>query len=174
MRTTVSLAEAQKMCGQLTREWEAAHLTCTLEDVLARAIARTLDAELLGSEVDGRKLRVVAQDLHTSRSADLREPGTRIFKELVAERLASTETDAIRNWPRLATYAGTGVEDAQPRLEDGDIAGFTLGDPRETEKGPVATFALSYAEEVVSEAQAANFLARVRELIEAPYALLAE
>lgn len=175
MRATVSLVECTKLCEQLAHEWRALALIPTLEDVVLRAAARAF------REVGGNETRVALRRIDGGSEQLALGPaeGGQSFCEAVA---------ALSNAPREGAEAGlvvtsflaTGVEQADPRLDGGFFA-LTIGDERvalvlergATVPGPVTTLSLAYAPESVPEGVAAALLGRIRELVEAPYALLA-
>ena len=81
----------------------------------------------------------------------------------------------------VTSFLGTGVAQADPRLDSGYFAltigaeqnGVALGQFGAVDN-PVMTLSLVYAPDSVPDNVAAALLSRVRELVEAPYALLAD
>jgi pyruvate/2-oxoglutarate dehydrogenase complex dihydrolipoamide acyltransferase (E2) component len=82
----------------------------------------------------------------------------------------------------VTSFATQGVEEASPASEDGQFLALALGcdrveplwDGERFLPQAVATLTLAWDPAALGEGAAARFLARVHELVESPYALLAD
>lgn len=169
MRVTIAMLEAAKLREQLAREWLAAGLRPTTEDIVLRAIARTTveqdgsdgTVELTTLEAGGALSVVIG------RAAEIR------FRDAVARRAQGG--DALEAECRLTSFAAHRIDEGTPDLVAGHGLAFAMGRERGTTGGgPVLTLVLAYDRKRIDEASAAHLLGRVRDLVEAPYALLAE
>lgn len=176
LRATVTLTEAWKMLHQLRREWRSVGLVPALEDVVVRAAARAWqDIAETDPAVALRRVADGSEDVTVLASA-----ATRSFRDAV-KTLASVRTADRPPDFILTTFHGSGVDEATPRLDDASLA-LTMSDERPTVAllgdTPVRvwqlTLSVAYAPEAVADGTAAAFLGRLRDLVEAPYALLAE
>ena len=178
LRVQVNFSEVRKLCEQLAREWRAEGLKPADEDVVVRAFARAMDgAGLLGPEKRVTLRRVTA-------FGEIRVPlanaGLRPFHEAVAER---SRPAATVGWagPEIVSFSQIGIHDGDVRLAEGVRAALAFGAPvslsvREGARSTMAphvTITLAVDAEVLGENAAGMLLARIRELLEAPYALLA-
>lgn len=175
-RTTVSLVEAAKLCEQLAYEWRAGGPVPMLEDVVTWAAARALREALdtvatIGlRRIDGGSERLSLAPAAVGNS----------FRRFVAELADAARGDAGADFV-ITSFLATAVEQADPRLATGFFA-LTIGAGRMVvvleQNVPVhrrtTTLSLAYAPESVPDGVAAALLSRIRELIEAPYALLAD
>ena len=176
MRASISLAECTKLCEQLTREWRAIDLVPTLDDVVLRAAARAL-REVWGSvaRVGLRRIDGGSEQIALLAGAD-----DESFRIAVAALAGSPREEAVADLV-VTSFLNTSVEQADPRLDDGYFA-ITIGAERagvvlernQPVHGLLATLSLAYAPDSVPDSVAAAVLGRVCELVEAPYALLAD
>lgn len=173
MRARVELAEARKLEEQLAREWRASGISPAFEDVLVRAVARALDEGGFGGGVVLRWFEDGCEQW-----AALHGAAVLPFREAV-EFIRSGTGGAHDAGCVITTYAG--IDEATPAPPDeaffalgvGDEARDVRWDGRRRMMVPVVTLTLAFDGSRVSEFAAARFLARVRDLVEAPYALLA-
>ncbi len=179
MRVAVGMDEAIKTCSQLAREWAPAGLSPTSGDLLLRAASRALGAVPVG---------IAAREAVALTGLDgdwrvFREAGSRAFREVVAERQAGGEANETRKAAcSVAWLDAWDIDEATPRLTRGMPMALILGAPRETValegERPVrrwqAWLSLAYDPGAIADGVAAALLTRTRELLEAPYALLAE
>jgi pyruvate dehydrogenase E2 component (dihydrolipoamide acetyltransferase) len=178
MSATVALTEAHKMCEQLAREWRAAEIRPAADDIVLRAVARALrDLPALAHEAP-----LALRTLHDGEDAIrvLANAATRPFRDAVATLASGGDTGAPI--AVLTSCAADGIEAATPRLDGGHPLALALGAERQAPTwngehwlpGPVSTLTIAYDPAAIADAEAARFLARVRDLVESPYALLAD
>ncbi|MBI2766954.1 MAG: 2-oxo acid dehydrogenase subunit E2 [Chloroflexi bacterium] len=183
LRTTVALGEVRKLRAQLGREWRQSGAEPTDEDVVIRAVARALlgvgplwlrgdDIGLLLAERDTERLCVVRGAAH------------RPFRDAVTE-LAAVRKTADDNADCACTvvnFGEHGIDEGVPPLPEGHAFALALGAVRDVpvfegeqvRRGQVAVVTIAYSPEYLPVGEAAWLLGRVRELLEAPYALLAD
>jgi pyruvate/2-oxoglutarate dehydrogenase complex dihydrolipoamide acyltransferase (E2) component len=175
MSTTVTLSEALKMRDQLTREWRTQGLRPTLEDIALRAVARAL-AELPGDLEGTVSLSQVVDGVAEVRAL----PGAafRPFRDAVN---ALPDGEAAPVGCIVTSYLDTAIEVATPRLLQGHRIAVALGAERQQPAWtgdfvptPVSMISIAFEAATIGDAEAATFIARVRELMESPYALLAD
>lgn len=175
VRVRADLREVHKMRAQLAREWKPVEPRD--EDVVVRAVARVLaEADLSDSialivpERDGMRSSVVAEASST--------PFRTAVEALAAGWEAPFEDDHAFD---VVSFGEWGIDEGAPELRDGRPLALSVGAVRawaivegdQVVPAPVVTLTLAYDGWTVTAGQAAWFLARVRELLEAPYALLA-
>ncbi len=172
MRVTVDLVETHKLRAQLGREWRDADLSPTNADVVVRAVGRAAiefggDGSVALRTFDGEQARAVM----------LRDAGLVPFRQAVLE-LRKNEPGPIDAACIVSLFED--VDEAEPPLEPGSSFALAIGGERSAVRwdgeraGPGAelTLTLRCDPALVEPFEAARFLARVRELVEAPYALL--
>ena len=172
MRATVDLTETHKLREQLGREWRDIDLAPANEDVIVRAIGRAL-AEF-GAD-DSVTLRTC--EGQQARSVTLREAGLVPFRQAVLS-LRAREGESLSTPCAVSLFEG--IDEAEPATGGGVVIAFGIGAERKTVRwdgeraAPAAelTITLRYDPEIVDPFEAARFLARVRDLVQAPYALL--
>ncbi|MGD9933531.1 MAG: hypothetical protein AB7T37_07405 [Dehalococcoidia bacterium] len=179
LRGTIRMTEARKLCDQLGREWRDAPARPENEDLVLRAIARAA-AERELSPPDGGNAGLVIPLAGGDRIAILSGAARGSFKEQVARldqspREASYADCALT----LVSFRHFGIEEATPLLPDGHSVAFATGALRPgAMEGdvpvPVMVLTMAYNPDALSMGDAALLFARVGELIEAPYALLAD
>ena len=178
MSVTVALTEAHKMCKQLAHEWRAAAILPSNTDIAFRAVARAL----CGLPGAAHEAPVALRTLNDGEdfTSVLVNAAHRPFRDAVVT-LASGG-DGIAPFAVLTSCATDGIEAATPRLDPGYSLALALGAERQAPAwngehwipAPVATLTIAYDPAVIADADAARFLARVRDLVESPYALLAD
>lgn len=169
LRVTASINQAAHACEQLAREWHAEGLGPTTEDLAIRAIARAL-REIGGFEghIELLTLNPGAAPATIAHAANLR------FRDAVSDRVASVANPDEAECT-LTSFAAAGIDEATPRLARGRPFAFTMGAERTVPGGErTVTVAMAYDGSMVSDPVAARVLSRVRNLIEAPCALLAD
>jgi pyruvate/2-oxoglutarate dehydrogenase complex dihydrolipoamide acyltransferase (E2) component len=169
MRVTIAMLEAAKLREQLAREWLTAALRPTNEDIVLRAVSRTI------VEQDGADGTVELTTLEAggALSVVIGRAGQVRFRDAVARRAHGGEY--VEPECRLTSFAAHRIDEGTPDLAPGQHLAFAMGRERATAGGgPVLTLVLAYDRNRIDEASAAQLLARVRDLVEAPYALLAE
>ena len=175
LRTRVDLREVRKMCAQLAREWQPVEPRD--EDVLVRAAGKALgefglpeSVALVVPERDGRRSSVL--------SAAASTPFRAAVEALAAGWSAPAEGE---HGFELVSFAEWGIDEGSPELTAGRPLSLSVGAVRELAvvegnelvPAPMAVLTLAYDPSAITPGQAAWFLARVRDLLEAPYALLA-
>ncbi|MCK9518792.1 MAG: 2-oxo acid dehydrogenase subunit E2 [Dehalococcoidia bacterium] len=175
VRVRADMREVRKMRAQLAREWHPVEPHD--EDVFVRAVGRVLmEADLPDS------VALVVPEREGLRSTVLAGGSSTPFRAAV-EALAEG-WDAPFESPHafdIVSFAEWGIDEGVPELRDGRPLAVAVGAVREwavvdgdqAVPTPMATLTLAYDPAAVTAGQAAWFLARVRELLEAPYALLA-
>ncbi len=179
LRVEVSLAEAAKMRESLTREWRSSGVRPTTEDIVVRAAARAFRDQPL-TQTDRVALRTVDEDGNTTRI--LANAATRMFKDAVGALEFASGDDAGQIQCTVTSFAAVGIDEAMPQLAPGDPLALALGaerrgpcwDGERFVPVPVVTLSLAYDPALIADSDAARFLARVRDLVESPYALLAD
>lgn len=177
MQVSVALSEAKKMRDSLTREWRATAVRPSTEDVVLRAAARAC-RELPFVQTGCVALRVLGDETETLRL--ISGAASRPFRDAVEWR-AEDERESAADFI-LTSFAAIGIEQATPGLGDGDILALGLGCERTEGRWDGdrfvpevrTTLSLAYDPEQISEGVAARFMGRVRDLVDSPYALLAD
>ena len=150
------------------------------EDIAVRALARAI-AGCPGLDGFSDGIGLVILDPEGESVAVLSGAAHGAFREQV-KALAAARKDPVAG-PcacTITSFAGFGIEEGTPPLPDGHALALAIGDVRAITEGdepvptPYATLTLAYTPELISISQAATVLARVKELLEAPYALLAD
>ncbi len=181
-RITIDVTEAGKMRDQLTREWMGSNIRPTDEDIVLRAIARTLHEgaafRRITDLVGIRPLNGTSRHVHL-----LADAATRPFRDAVSSlaALRATPGTDMQSICTLTDYGPFGLDDATPALVDGQPLAFAMGAVRFVPvfrgdrplRASVLTLTLSYDSEAIPDGAAARLLSRICELVEAPYALLA-
>lgn len=182
LRLDANLAEVNKLCAQLAREWAASSLAPSVEDVVLRAVARAIAENPLLAHF-GDTVALSVPRTGDEQRAVLAAAASRPFREAVAERAGAARppTSDAACAATVTSFAPLGISDASPGTLPGEPVALVMGTPRTVavfEGGravPAVVIALSLAYDPawVTAAVAAGLLARIRELVEAPYALLA-
>jgi len=181
IRVTVDLSETCKMRGQLAREWKAAGVAPSTDDIVLRAVARSLRELPAFDATRNLALRAFTPEAETFRV--LARAAERPFREAVAALADPPDPETEPGYDCVVTsFAALGIEDATPRLEPGRPFALAVGAEHEVVAivgdravaRIAASIVLAYDATIVDDGTAARLLARVRGLIEAPYALLAD
>ena len=180
LRGTIRMTEARKLCDQLGREWRDAPARPENEDLVLRAIARAA-AERELALPDGGVAGLVIPLAGGDRMAILSGAARGSFKEQVA-RLdqSSREASYADCGITLVSFRHFGIEEATPLLPEGHSVAFAMGALRAGSLAegdvpvPVMALTMAYNPDALSMGDAALLFARAGELIEAPYALLAD
>jgi hypothetical protein len=180
VRGIVRLTELRKLCDQLGREWRDSGHTPRNEDLFLRAAARAaLENDAVSAFGDAAGL--VTPRPGADGIAVLENAASGSLRERVAQLAAAQE--APEQPPcafTLVTFAAFGIDEAMPVLPEGHAFAFAMGATKAggaMEDGlpaPVMTLTMAYSPDRLTQGDAASLFARVRELIEAPYALLAD
>lgn len=175
LRTRVDLREVRKMCAQLAREWQP--IEPRDEDVLVRAAGRALVEAGMSDSV-----ALVVPEREGTRSTVLGGASSTPFREAVESLSAGWSAPAENEHGfELVSFAEWGIDEGSPELTEGRPLALSVGAVRELAvvegnelvPAPMTVLTLAYDPAMVAPGQAAWFLARVRDLLEAPYALLA-
>jgi len=181
VRASANVSEAAKMKAQLAREWRAAGLRPGDEDIVVRAVAHALRESpsfagfddtigLCALEEEGIAVRL------------LRGAASRPFRDAVMA-LAEQAPHSGDDQPSACTVTSFGefsLDEGIPQLRPGQVIAITMGAVRpgtayngdRPEQVPMMTITLAYDAAVIHEGAAVRLLARIRDLVEAPYALL--
>ncbi|MEX0782728.1 MAG: lipoyl domain-containing protein [Dehalococcoidia bacterium] len=183
LRVAIDVTEATKMREQLTREWWGSNVRPLDQDIILRAIARALhESAAFRRRTDVVGVRPLSG---TSRTVHLLgDAATRPFRDAVASMAALRETLGAE-MPCLCTLTDLGdlgLDDGMPALPGGQPLAFAMGAVRDVarfegdkpRRASELILTLSYDSDAMPEGAAARLLSRVRELVEAPYALLAD
>lgn len=171
MRTLVDMREARKMRAQLTREWRT--LEPSDEDVILRAAGRALRE----AGQDGAiALTVPGEDAATVTTGAT----TGGFREAVESLRAGGGAGGGAGCT-VTTFAHYGIDEAAPALAEAQVYAIAAGAVREfavidgdrAVAVPMLTLVVAYDPARTTAGRAAALLGRIRELLEAPYALLA-
>lgn len=180
LRGTIRMTEARKLCDQLGREWKEAPARPENEDLVLRAVARAA-AERDLAPPDGGAAGLVIPLAGGDRIAVLRGAGRGSFKEQVARLNQSSRDSSYADCGvTLVSFRHFGIEEATPLLPEGHSVAFAMGAlrPGAAAEGdvpvPVMVLTMAYNPDVLSMGDAALLFARTGELVEAPYALLAD
>jgi pyruvate/2-oxoglutarate dehydrogenase complex dihydrolipoamide acyltransferase (E2) component len=176
MSVTAALGEAHKMREQLGREWRVQRIRPSTEDIVVRAVARAF-RDLPGQWSGSVALRTLTDGAEFTRV--LPGAASRPFRDAVLAMQAAGpgSSDCV-----VTSHAGDGVESATPRLRGECVLAVALGAERQAPSwegdrwapSTVATISISYDSAALADGVAGRFIARVRELVESPYALLAD
>ncbi len=165
MTITVDMAEATRMLAVCAREWRRFGATPLLEDLVFRALALALRE---GSNQAGPGGLLIAS-ASSDTSCGLASPAEKTFREAVAARETGGDAPFESAAWVLTSLAAFGVAMATPRLDGGRQAAFAIGG---TDAAGRETIAMSYDSAAWDEGSAARLLARARDVLEAPYAML--
>jgi len=184
LRATVHMDEALKMREQLTREWSGSGVRPTNEDVVLRAVARAVvEAGLARRHDDHVGLRVLKGPDQAAPIYVFAGGASRPFREAVGDLAALVEESGPgidHAQCTVTSLEAFGIDDSLPEpgrdqplaMSMGAIRRLPVVDGERLGQTHVLTLTLAYDARVVGEAAAARLLARVRDLVEAPYALL--
>ena len=165
MTMVVNLGEAERMRGAFEREWGEQGPTPMLEDVVFRAIAWALEDTPFAGGTGAMLVATTECDLAFA----VREPAARSFRDGVTARAAvGDEAFESAAW-LFVSLAALGVSSATPRLEPGRHMSFALGARDDAGR---ASLKIAYDSALWSEGSAARLLARVRDILDLPYAML--
>lgn len=165
MTMSVDLTEADRMRGAFEREWGAEGPSPMLEDVVFRAIAWGLEDTPFAGGTGAMLVATTECDLAFA----VREPASRSFRDGVTARAAvGDEAFESAAW-LFVSLAALGVSSATPRLEPGRHMSFALGAKDASNR---ASLKIAYDSSCWSEGSAARLLARVRDILDLPYAML--
>lgn len=165
MTMIVDLTEAERMRGAFDREWGAEGPSPMLEDVVFRAIARALEDTPFAGGAGAMLVATTECDLAFA----VREPASRSFRDGVKARAdGGDEAFESADW-LFVSLAALGVSSATPRLEPGRHMSFALGAKDASNR---ASLKVAYDSSCWSEGSAARLLARVRDILDLPYAML--
>ena len=165
MTMTVDLTEADRMRGAFEREWGVDGPSPMLEDVVFRAIAWALEDTPFAGGTGAMLVATTECDLAFA----VREPASRSFRDGVAARAAvGDEAFESAAW-LFVSLSALGVSSATPRLEPGRHMSFALGAKDASNR---SSLKIAYDSSRWSEGSAARLLARVRDILDLPYAML--
>ena len=184
LRARVNFAEVQKLCAQLAKEWRAEGLKPDAEDVVVRAFAIALEAANPGMPLAGVRLRRLTAAGETTHFVP--RASTRPFHEAVAGRARKSDAPeevhpGAASSPGVVSFANLGIQDGDVRLGAGETTALAFGavisvpvrEGARTVNAPFVMLTLAADGEAMGEQAAAVLLARIRELLEAPYTLFA-
>lgn len=183
LRVGVDAGEAAKMRDQLTREWWGSNVRPTDEDIVLRAIARALhESAAFRRRTDVVGMRPLTGNARTVHL--LGDAATRPFRDAVASLASLRETAGadVQCMCTLTSFAELDLDEATPALPNGQPLAFAMGAVRDVARyrgdkpyrAQVMMLTLAYDSDAMPDGAAARLLSRVRELVEAPYALLAD
>lgn len=161
----IDMSEAAKMTAVCEREWQKHGVFPRIEDAAFRAIAIALGATVEAGGAGGMLIAEAVTDV----SCGISDPAARTLREAAGVRHTGGDAPFEQaNWV-LVSLASLGVSAATPRLDGGRSAAFALG---ATRRDGLASLTMAYDSGRWSEGSAGRLLARVRELLEAPYGML--
>ena len=178
LRSHVDLSETHKLREQLAREWRNEDLSPSLEDVVTRAFARSLHERpelAVGTDIILRTIATSGELI-----ARIANASTAPFHEAVARHQRSTEPiTTVGREPQVVSFAATGIHEGDCDLSGSSVA-LAVGASFPWPTGPATaalvphvTLTFVFDPALVPESVAAAMFCRTRELMEAPYALLA-
>lgn len=180
LKTTMRMTESRKVRDQLTREWKGAVAAPGDEDIFVRAIARAAQEHVRLASL-GDAAGVVFIDDAGGKLAVLGNAARGSFRDQVAALArARDESDAQQCAFTVVSLAPFDIHEGTPFLPEGHAFALAAGAPQQVRHGEeviptlVMAATLAYNPDFLSMSEACRLLARFRELIEAPYALLAE
>ena len=179
LKVVVRMTEARKMREQLGREWRTAGVNPSDDDILIRALARaSMEDDVLRAR--GDSIGLVLAEATEERVAILDGASRGPFRERVEALTLARVTEREGGCSATVTSFGHfGLDEGTPPLPEGHPFALGAGAIRVIfEAGdipaPMMTLVLAYTPELIAVGRAARLLARVRELLEAPYALFAD
>jgi pyruvate/2-oxoglutarate dehydrogenase complex dihydrolipoamide acyltransferase (E2) component len=165
MTVLLDMTEAARMRSVCQREWEADGLVPLMEDVLLRGIAHSITEHVDDAATAGLLIAGMESDVAVA----LNEPAARAFKTVVQERVdGGNSSFEAADWI-LVSVAAAGVTSATPRLDGARTVAFACGHIDDADK---LILTMAYDPARMGEGAAARLLARVREVVQAPYAML--
>ncbi len=178
LRTHVNLSETQKLRDQLAREWRVEDLSPSVDDVVVRAFARSLHERpelAIGPDFILRTIAIAGESI-----ARVSNASTAPFHESVARRKQQhAKRPSPDRHPCVVSFAAAGIHDGDCGLSGAPIA-LAIGacfpwptDSATVEFAPHVSLTLVFDPSLLPEPVAAGIFCRIRDLIEAPYALLA-
>jgi len=181
VRTMANVSEVGKMRAQLAREWRSAGLQPADEDVVVRAVARALRESPAFSELDD-SIGVCSLEEERTVLRVVHNAATRQFRDAVAAIAREDTVSGDDDQPcscTVTSLAEFALDEGTPHLRPGQSIALTMGAVRPTaifngnrfDQAPFVTLTLAY-DAALPEGVAVRLLARIRDLVEAPYALL--
>lgn len=161
----VDLAETAKLVTVCEREWRVQGVSLRPEDVVLRAIAVALDEAGMAGGTGAMVIAEAGSDTSSAVSA----PAVKNLKQVATARAAGGDAPFERADWLLVSLAPLGMASATPRLENGRDIAFAMG---AAGKAGSATITMAYDSGRWSEGSAGRLMARMKELLEAPYAML--
>lgn len=178
VRVYVDLRELRRLVPEFRDEWDAQGIAPCDADIAVRAVSHALlECSPLGA--DG--LALVQPHPDGEWTALVLGASRGPLRDIVAQREAGTASDAATAASALYDFGAAGVAEAVPPLGPGQRVSFALGAPEDrvvaVDGGifviPSVTLTAAYNPEAMSPAEAAALAACVRDLLEAPYTMLA-
>lgn len=171
VRTLVDMREARKMRAQLAREWRS--LEPSDEDVILRAAGRALREAGHEAAIALVVPREDGEDVTIGAAAGG-------FREAVEALRAGGDPGSATSCT-LTSFAQHGIDEGTPALgvghpyaiAAGAVREFAVVDGDRAVPVPMLTLVVAYDPAATTAGRAAAMLGRIRELLEAPYALLA-
>lgn len=165
MTVVLDMTEAGRMRSVCEREWAAEGVVPLIEDVLLRGIAHAVTETVHDAATAG----LLAAGLESDVAVALNEPASRPFKEAVQARTGGGDSSfEAADWI-LVSVAAAGIASATPRLDGERRVAFACGHIDEAGK---LILTMAYDGARIGEGAAARLLARIREVVRAPYAML--
>lgn len=157
--------EAARAVGVLAREWRTFGVTPLIEDLVMLATARALDERHLEPAPAG----LVLGGWESDGSFAFSDVAGSTVRDLASIRESGGDEDFERAAWVLVSLSELGIDSVQPRLPAGMAVALGLG----AVAGGTVTLTMSFDSAVLAETEAGRVLARIRQLIEEPYGLLA-
>jgi hypothetical protein len=177
MRTRVDMSEARKARAHLAREWAESGLCPEDEDFVLRGVARALREQPDLAGIAGQ-LGLADVASWPPRVVALPQPRSSGFRAAVAARqhMLAAEEGGAGDCPCVVmSLAGFRIDEGAPGLLPGCVLTVTAGAVSSHEPGAATlTVTLAYDPAAVETVSAARLLARLRDLLEAPWALLVD
>jgi hypothetical protein len=136
-----------------------------LEDIIFRALALAV----AGAEETGEAGGLVIAGPGSDSSCAIADPANHPFRDCLAAREAGGDAPFESAAWVLTSLAAFGITNATPRLDGGRSLAFAIGAADHTGS---ANLTVAYDSATWNESSAARLLARARDILEAPYAML--
>lgn len=156
---------AVRAVAVLAREWRVFGVTPVMEDLVVLATARALDERHLEPGPAG----LVLGGWESEGSLAFSDVTGRGVRETASTRQSGGDEDFERAAWVLVSLSELGIDSVQPRLPAGMAVAVGLGAVTD---GTV-TLTMSFDSGVLAETEAGRVLARIRQLLEEPYGLIA-
>ncbi len=174
----VSFVEARKLTAQLRKEWRVRSLAPDDIDVVARAFGMAIEGTTPGGADAGGGIAV---SVVNGESVMVPFGASAAFRDAVEARCRAAKMHGLPSHVELVSFAEAGIDEpcgdlslgAAMRLSVGAVHPWPHTGGVRPVFGPHVSMVLAFDATLVPVPEAAAVFARLRELVESPYALLA-